>query len=196
MKFSKFIRRGVVALAATLSVTITSATPSRAQGWGFGFSDLFSSGPSSKHGTRLRTRHAPGTILVSFSDRRLYFIQGRGRAISYPIAVPKPSAAWSGTFRITRKAVAPRWTPTPEMRAENPKLPLFVRGGDPKNPLGTHALYIGNTLYRIHGTDAPWLIGQNVSHGCIRMYNRDVKDLFRRVRVGAKVIVTYRRYRG
>ena len=142
----------------------------------------------------LSTKYRAGTILVSFSDRRLYYIQGKGRAIAYPIGVPAGKAAWSGVSWVSRKRVNPPWTPTPSMRRENPKLPAHMPGGHPRNPMGVRALYLGHTLYRIHGTDAPWTVGRNVTHGCIRLYNRDVIDLYNRVRVGARVIVTWKRF--
>ena len=97
-------------------------------------------------------------------------------------------------MKISQKRVNPRWIPTPEMRAENPDLPDYVPGGDARNPLGNRALYLGTSLYRIHGTDAPWTIGQPVSKGCIRMYNRDVADLYERVGVGTKVTATWKSY--
>lgn len=138
--------------------------------------------------------YAKGTIVVSFGDRRLYFITGKGSAISYPIAIPKNEARWSGVTSISHKTVNPTWTPTASMREENPRLPAYVPGGHPRNPLGVRALYLGSTTYRIHGTDAPWLIGQEVSHGCIRMHNEDVIDLYPRAQVGAKVIVTWQHF--
>jgi lipoprotein-anchoring transpeptidase ErfK/SrfK len=97
-------------------------------------------------------------------------------------------------MNVSAKRVNPDWTPTAEMRRDNPKLPAYVRGGDPRNPLGVRALYLGSSLYRIHGTDAPWLIGQEVSKGCIRMHNADVIDLYERARVGARVTVTWARF--
>ncbi|MGI9405165.1 MAG: L,D-transpeptidase [Hyphomicrobiaceae bacterium] len=139
--------------------------------------------------------HKPGQIIVSFSDRRLYHITKRGRAVSYPIAVPRPQSRWQGANRITQKKKNPTWTPTKEMRIENPNLPTMVQGGDPKNPLGKRALYLGSTLYRIHGTDAPWTIGKNVSKGCVRMHNNHVAELFNKVSVGTKVTATYRKFR-
>ena len=141
-------------------------------------------------------RYRRGSIVVSFADRRLYFVSRRGEAVSYPIAVPKPEARWSGVERVTKKRKNPRWTPTKEMRAENPDLPDYVEGGDPKNPLGVRAIYLGSTLYRIHGTDAPWTIGKNVSKGCIRMHNEHVLELYPQVRKGAKVYATYKRFGG
>ena len=140
--------------------------------------------------------YTPGEIIVSFGDRRLYFIESKSTAISYSIAIPKAEAKWSGMTYVSQKKENPVWTPTDDMRRENPKLPAYVAGGDPRNPLGVRALYLGDSMYRIHGTDAEQLIGQQVSHGCIRMYNADVADLYRRAKVGAKVTVTWNRFRG
>lgn len=156
------------------------------------FNDLFGpmSGGKREH-VRIRGGFTPGEIVVSFGDRRLYFIESKNTAISYAIAIPKAEAKWSGVSYVSQKRENPTWTPTADMRKENPSLPAYVAGGDPRNPLGVRALYLGDSLYRIHGTDAPWLIGQQVSHGCIRMYNEDVLDLYRRAKVGAKVTVTW-----
>ncbi len=161
-------------------------------------SDLFgdSSGSFSGRTTvRFSPKYAPGQIIVSFGDRRLYYVLQKGTAISYPIAIPKGDARWAGNSVVSDKRVNPSWTPTAEMRAENPKLPAYVPGGHPRNPLGVRALYLGSSLYRIHGTDAPWLIGQEVSKGCIRMLNEDVIDLYNRTRIGARVVVTWSRMR-
>ena len=128
-----------------------------------------------------------GQIIVSFGDRRLYLITKAGQAISYPIAVPREQSRWQGATTVTDKRVNPSWRPTPEMLRENPRLPLWVPGGHRMNPLGVRAMYLGSSLYRIHGTDAPWTIGQAVSKGCIRMLNEDVLDLYPRVPVGTKV---------
>jgi len=140
-------------------------------------------------------RQAPGQVIVSFGDRRLYWIQRPGVAISYPIAVPREKSRWQGVTRVSDKRQNPGWTPTAEMRRENPRLPAHVPGGHPMNPMGVRALYLGSTMYRIHGTDAPSTIGTAASKGCIRMYNRDVLDLYPRVPVGTRVTVTWRRYR-
>jgi lipoprotein-anchoring transpeptidase ErfK/SrfK len=139
--------------------------------------------------------HKPGQIIVSFGDRRLYHIIKTGQAVSYPITVPRAKSRWEGVNRITRKMKNPTWTPTREMRQENPALPQMVAGGDPRNPLGKRALYLGSTLYRIHGTDAPWTIGKSVSKGCIRMHNNHVAELFGKIKVGTRVTATYRKYR-
>lgn len=140
------------------------------------------------------SRIDPGQIIVSFGDRRLYHVTRRGRAISYPIAVPRPQSRWQGVERVSYKKINPTWTPTTEMRRENPKLPRVVPGGHPKNPLGNRAIYLGNTLYRIHGTDAPWTIGKNVSRGCVRMHNEHVAELYNGVTKGMKVTSTWKRY--
>jgi lipoprotein-anchoring transpeptidase ErfK/SrfK len=136
----------------------------------------------------------PGQIIVSFGDRKLYWVHRRGEAISYPIAVPREQSRWQGMTTVSDKRVNPGWTPTAEMRRENPRLPVHLPGGHPLNPLGVRALYLGASMYRIHGTDAPWTIGTAVSKGCIRMYNEDVLDLYPRVPIGTKVTVTWRRY--
>ena len=118
---------------------------------------------------------------MSFGDRRLYLVTKPGQAISYPIAVPREQSRWQGVLPVTDKRENPAWTPTPDMIKENPRLPSWVPGGHPMNPLGVRALYLGSSTYRIHGTDAPWTIGQAVSKGCIRMFNEDVLDLYPRV---------------
>jgi lipoprotein-anchoring transpeptidase ErfK/SrfK len=158
----------------------------------FGFGN--SGGTYGRSQVNFPGNYGAGQIVVSFGDRRLYYVQAKGRAISYPIAIPKGEARWAGVLRVSSKRVNPGWTPTAEMRRQNPKLPAHVEGGDPRNPLGIRALYLGNTLYRIHGTDAPWLIGQEVSKGCIRMHNADVVDLYDRAGVGTRVTVTWSRF--
>ena len=135
---------------------------------------------------------APGTIVIDTSDRFLYLVQGDGTARRYGVGVGKEGFGWSGKETITRKAEWPDWRPPAEMIAREKKkgriLPVHMKGG-PANPLGARALYLGSTLYRIHGTNQPWTIGQAVSSGCIRMRNEDVTDLYDRVKVGTKVIV-------
>jgi lipoprotein-anchoring transpeptidase ErfK/SrfK len=133
-------------------------------------------------------KHAPGTIIISTSQRRLYYVLGDGKAIRYAIAVGKEGYAWSGTNTVSQKREWPDWTPTADMRKRDPKLPVHMAGG-PNNPLGARALYLGNTLYRIHGTNEPWYMGTARSSGCIRMTNDDVIDLYNRTKVGATVIV-------
>lgn len=132
--------------------------------------------------------YAPGTIIVRHREKRLYFVLGNGQAIQYGVAVGRESAAWSGTSTVSNKREWPSWTPTPAILARQPNLPRFMEGG-PNNPMGARALYLGDTLYRIHGTNEPWMIGEEVSSGCIRMTNEDVIDLYERTRLGATVIV-------
>lgn len=132
---------------------------------------------------------APGTIIVSLAGRRLYHVRAVGTAISYPIATPRDQSLWEGTQIVTAKREWPSWVPTAQMRKENPRLPSFVPGRHRFNPMGARALYLGSTYYRIHGTDAPWLVGHNVSKGCIRMLNDDVIDLYADTLVGTRVTV-------
>jgi lipoprotein-anchoring transpeptidase ErfK/SrfK len=133
-------------------------------------------------------RHAPGTIVVSTAERRLYLVQGDGTAIRYGVGVGRPGFTWGGAMSVTRKAEWPDWTPPPQMLKRRPDLPRHMKGG-PDNPLGARALYLGSSLYRIHGSNEPETIGQAVSSGCFRMTNEDVIDLYSRVRVGARVVV-------
>lgn len=134
----------------------------------------------------------PGTIIIDTSDRFLYLVQENGTAMRYGVGVGKTGFSWTGTEKITQKKVWPSWRPPAEMIAREKKkgriLPAFMEGG-PSNPLGARALYLGSTLYRIHGTNQPWSIGSAVSSGCIRMRNEDVEDLYTRVEVGTTVIV-------
>jgi lipoprotein-anchoring transpeptidase ErfK/SrfK len=135
-----------------------------------------------------RTTEPPGTIIIQTSERFLYLVQGNNRALRYGIGVGRDGFQWQGLLSITRKAEWPDWTPPPEMIARQPYLPRFMAGG-PGNPLGARALYLGETVYRIHGTNQPQTIGQSVSSGCFRLVNPDVIDLFDRVPVGTKVVV-------
>ena len=134
------------------------------------------------------SREAAGTVIVDTPHTYLYYVLGNGKAIRYGIGVGRDGFTWSGTETVSRKAEWPDWTPPTEMIARQPYLPRFMAGG-PSNPLGARAMYLGNTIYRIHGTNAPETIGQNVSSGCIRLVNEDVMDLYSRVNVGTKVIV-------
>ena len=134
------------------------------------------------------TREAPGTIIIDTPNTYLYLVMGNGQAMRYGIGVGRDGFTWSGTQTITKKAEWPDWTPPPEMIQRQPYLPRFMAGGE-GNPLGARALYLGKTLYRIHGTNAPGTIGTRVSSGCIRLTNEDVADLYSRVNVGTKVIV-------
>jgi lipoprotein-anchoring transpeptidase ErfK/SrfK len=133
-------------------------------------------------------RERPGTIIVDTPSKYLYLVQDGGRAIRYGIGVGRPGFEWAGRKTVSMKREWPSWRPPAEMIKRRPDLPKFMEGG-PDNPLGARALYLGSSLYRIHGTNEPHTIGQAVSSGCIRMLNDDVVDLYNRVRVGAPVIV-------
>jgi lipoprotein-anchoring transpeptidase ErfK/SrfK len=133
-------------------------------------------------------REPAGTIIINTNERFLYLIQGDGTAIRYGIGVGRPGFTWAGVHRVTRKREWPDWTPPAEMLKRRPDLPRHMEGG-PENPLGARAMYLGSTLYRIHGSNEPWTIGTAVSSGCIRMRNEDVIDLYQRVKVGTKVVV-------
>ncbi|TDR89306.1 L,D-transpeptidase [Enterovirga rhinocerotis] len=133
-------------------------------------------------------QYSPGMIVISTQARRLYYVTGRGQAIEYAVGVGRPGFDWKGTKTITRKAEWPSWRPPAAMLKRRPDLPTYMSGGV-NNPLGARALYLGSSLYRIHGSNEPDTIGQAVSSGCIRMTNEDVIDLYRRVRVGTRVVV-------
>jgi hypothetical protein len=182
-----------VVAGALLLFTGFAAGPASAQLlWDWGGGDVV--GDSGREMVRFSPQFPSGQVVVSFGDRRLYFVTRPGEAISYPIAIPREEDRWEGVTTVTNKRVNPSWTPTPTMIAENPRLPRWVPGGHPMNPLGVRALYLGSSAYRIHGTDAPWTIGTAVSKGCIRMYNKDVLDLYPRVSTGAVVTVTWQRF--
>jgi lipoprotein-anchoring transpeptidase ErfK/SrfK len=138
-----------------------------------------------------RTNEPPGTIIVQTSERYLYLVQGNGRALRYGIGVGREGFQWQGLLKIARKAEWPDWVPPPEMIERQPYLPRFMAGG-PGNPLGARAMYLGSTVYRIHGTNRPDTIGSAISSGCFRLVNSDVADLYDRVPVGTKVVVRQR----
>jgi lipoprotein-anchoring transpeptidase ErfK/SrfK len=131
---------------------------------------------------------APGSIVIDTPNHFLYLIEDGGKAVRYGIGVGRPGFTWSGMHTVSAKKEWPDWVPPKEMLERKPDLPHFMAGG-PANPLGARALYLGSTLYRIHGSNEPWTIGHNVSSGCIRLRNVDVIDLYNRVKVGAKVVV-------
>jgi lipoprotein-anchoring transpeptidase ErfK/SrfK len=134
------------------------------------------------------THEAPGTVIIDTPNTYLYYVLPGGQAIRYGIGVGREGFTWSGVQSVTRKAEWPDWTPPPEMITRQPYLPRHMAGG-PGNPLGARAMYLGGTVYRIHGTNAPETIGTHVSSGCIRLTNEDVSDLYSRVNVGTRVIV-------
>src|SRR5258707_2856762 len=133
-------------------------------------------------------KEGAGTIIVDTPNKFLFLVQGDGKALRYGIGVGRPGFTWSGVKQISAKKEWPDWTPPPEMLARRPDLPRHMEGG-PQNPLGARAMYLGSSLYRIHGPNEPWTIGTNVSSGCIRMRNEDVIDLYGRVNVGTRVVV-------
>ncbi len=136
----------------------------------------------------IETSEAKGTIIIDTEARYLYLVEGNGVAKRYGVGVGRPGFEWAGVHHVTRKAKWPDWTPPEEMRQRVANLPVHMAGGI-DNPLGARALYLGSTLYRIHGSNEPWTIGHAVSSGCIRMRNQDVVDLYDRVKVGTKVVV-------
>jgi lipoprotein-anchoring transpeptidase ErfK/SrfK len=176
-----------------LALALTSSAPARANI----FDDLFG-GPSSDGRVRAGAvgrevvsyagREAPGTIVISTSERRLYYVLGGGQALRYGVGVGRPGFEWSGIKQITAKREWPDWTPPPQMLRRRPELPRHMEGGI-GNPLGARAMYLGGTMYRIHGSNEPHTIGMAVSSGCIRMTNEDVADLYQRARVGTRVVV-------
>lgn len=193
----------LLALVTALPVTLTS--PVRAES---ALQKFFLAGnPPVKHSGHYRSNRSPiprknvkfdpsipeGTIVIETSKRRLYYTTGKGKAIEYAVGVGREGFEWAGTNKISRKAEWPGWTPPAEMRArvkreEGRILPTYMPGG-PDNPLGARAMYIGSSIYRIHGTNQPWTIGQAMSSGCIRMANDDVTHLYNQVGIGTKVIV-------
>ena len=194
---------GVVAGAAALAVLIAPVTaePIRFSTDTFqiigGMGD--SSAPQKRRSTYrgkeivdFTTTLAPGTIIIRTGERKLYYVLPEGRAIQYGIGVGREGFTWSGTDKITKKAKWPEWRPPQEMIEREQErgnyIPAHMVGG-PENPLGARALYIGETMYRIHGTNQPWSIGLAVSSGCIRLLNEEVIDLYNRVEVGAEVVV-------
>ena len=173
-------------------------------GYGYGYGNSYGYGNGYGHQTdqafraqatpiprqlvQFHGRFAPGTIVISTEERRLYYVLGNGQAIQYGVGVGRPGFEWSGTRTITMKREWPDWRPPAQMLKRRPDLPRYMAGG-PDNPLGARAMYLGGSLYRIHGSNEPETIGQAVSSGCIRMTNEDVVDLYSRVRVGTRVVV-------
>lgn len=147
-------------------------------------------GPFARQLVLFRSNEPPGTLIIHSSERFLYLVLGNNRALRYGIGVGREGFTWSGLVKISRKAEWPDWTPPPEMIQRQPYLPRFMAGG-PGNPMGARALYLGSTVYRIHGTNQPETIGSAVSSGCFRLANGDVVDLYERVPVGTKVIIRH-----
>ena len=184
-------------LAFLLAAAMWLAVPDHARAQGLDMRDLMGSGPSFRSGggspisratVSFDGRYAPGTIYINTAERRLYLVLGNGQALRYGIGVGRDGFRWGGTHRISAKKEWPGWTPPSQMRARRPDLPRHMAGGI-DNPLGARAMYLGSTLYRIHGSNEPETIGQAVSSGCFRMTNDDVTDLYGRVSVGTTVVV-------
>ena len=189
-KLCRFATSAAVVIAASAFATQASANPFAWLGLGYASTD---NGNQARADLQRRTvvypsDEAPGTIIVDTQNTFLYYILPGGTAIRYGIGVGREGFTWSGVKTVERKAEWPDWTPPPEMIARSPYLPRFMAGGV-TNPLGARALYLGGSVYRIHGTNAPDTIGGRVSSGCIRMVNEDVIDLYTRVKVGTKVVV-------
>jgi lipoprotein-anchoring transpeptidase ErfK/SrfK len=191
--------RALVFLFATM-IFLAGAGGASAQGFGFpgpdtrdimgGGPNFFGGGASPIPRTTVNfdSGYAPGTIFINTAERRLYLVLPNGQALRYGIGVGRDGFRWGGVHRISAKKAWPGWTPPSQMRARRPDLPRHMAGGI-DNPLGARAMYLGSTLYRIHGSNEPETIGQAVSSGCFRMTNDDVTDLYNRVSVGATVIV-------
>ena len=180
-----------LALALTLALAL-GTVPARANPLDSGpvadFLNVFRTQAIDRETVRYAGREAPGTVVVSTSQRRLYYVLGGGSAIRYGVGVGRQGFSWSGTKTVTMKREWPAWRPPAQMLARRPDLPRFMAGGQ-DNPLGARAMYLGSSLYRIHGSNEPDTMGAAVSSGCIRMTNKDVVDLYDRVRVGTRVIV-------
>ncbi|HEU5275267.1 MAG TPA: L,D-transpeptidase [Xanthobacteraceae bacterium] len=186
----------LIAGAVVAGVLLAFAAPAGAQS----YDDRFTGGaprvglyhaygsPIAKTTVSFPGDYAPGTIIVNTTERRLYYVLGGGEAIRYGIGVGRIGFSWAGVTRVSAKKEWPDWTPPAQMIARRPDLPRHMKGGI-DNPLGARAMYLGSSLYRIHGSNEPETIGQAVSSGCFRMTNEDVVDLYNRVNVGAKVIV-------
>jgi lipoprotein-anchoring transpeptidase ErfK/SrfK len=139
-----------------------------------------------------RGDYSPGTIVVKTSERRLYLVLDAGHAVRYPVGVGKAGKQWAGTTKIDGKYRQPAWAPPADVKRDNPRIPDVIAGGSPANPMGVAAMTLAGGEYAIHGTNRPASIGGYVSYGCVRMYNEDITDLFERVPVGTKVVVTQR----
>ena len=195
------MRNALLALASLAGLAAVTAQPAAAQqGWWSdpmnqrpmdvieGFGQAPEAAPIPRTLVSFPGQYAPGTIVISTTERRLYFVTAPGEAIEYGVGVGRPGFEWSGIQRVSAKREWPSWTPPADMLRRRPDLPRYMSGGI-DNPLGARAMYLGSSIYRIHGSNEPETIGQAVSSGCIRMTNEDVVDLYERVKVGARVVV-------
>jgi lipoprotein-anchoring transpeptidase ErfK/SrfK len=167
------LRRAELWLAAVMGATLLLAVPANA----------------ATHEVVSFSGFSPGTIVVKTHERRLYYVLDGGRALRFPVGVGKAGMAWTGNARVEGKFVRPAWAAPASIRRENPRLPRVIPGGSPSNPMGVAALTLRGGEYAIHGTNHPELIGGFVSHGCIRMYNADIRELYRLVDIGTPVVV-------
>jgi lipoprotein-anchoring transpeptidase ErfK/SrfK len=156
--------------------------------WTVGQGGVVRSSPVPRANVNYPSQLPPGSLVINTAERRLYYILGNGQAIRYGIGVGRPGFTWSGIKTVSAKKEWPEWTPPAQMLQRRPDLPRHMVGG-PNNPLGARAMYLGSTLYRIHGSNEPETIGQAVSSGCFRLTNEDVIDLYDRVRIGATVVI-------
>lgn len=191
MKLKSLVFAGIAALVATGSAKADDRYDI------FNFNKFFGGGnvgvvgstsPIGRQMVSIDPKYAPGNIVIMTSERRLYYVTARGQAIRYGIGVGRDGFQWGGQHKISRKQEWPDWRPPPEMIERQPYLPRFMAGG-PGNPMGARALYIGQTIYRIHGTNQPQTIGHAVSSGCFRLVNSDIIDLYERVPVGTRIVV-------
>jgi lipoprotein-anchoring transpeptidase ErfK/SrfK len=188
-RFASVLLVGSAVLAGLVAGTGAAAADDMSNYFGFGMNNGFGgSGPIPRSTVYFNGPYPPGTIVINTAERRLYLVLQGGQALRYGIGVGRDGFRWSGTHRISAKKEWPSWTPPSQMLARRPDLPRHMSGGI-ENPLGARAMYLGSTLYRIHGSNEPETIGQAVSSGCFRMTNEDVTDLYNRVGVGTTVVV-------
>jgi lipoprotein-anchoring transpeptidase ErfK/SrfK len=189
LKTSTFLVAFVIGVGSAAAAPLPPSAPSASLSPLAGEAEPFEMAPELRRQiVPYSTKVASGTIIVDTANTYLYFVLGEGRAIRYGIGVGREGFTWSGVEQVTRKAEWPDWTPPADMIARQPYLARFTAGGE-GNPLGARAIYLGNTMYRIHGTNEPRTIGTQISSGCIRLLNADVIDLYSRVTIGAKIIV-------
>uniref|UniRef100_A0A9E8CU44 L,D-transpeptidase n=1 Tax=Bosea sp. NBC_00436 TaxID=2969620 RepID=A0A9E8CU44_9HYPH len=181
--------RAIILIVSVLALSAPARAYDNALSRGLAdFLNIFSEQPIPRQVLPWKGGQAPGTVVVSTSQRRLFYVLGNGQALRYGVGVGRQGFSWPGTKTVTRKREWPDWRPPAQMLKRRPDLPRYVPGGV-ENPLGARAIYLGSSLYRIHGSNEPDTIGAAVSSGCIRMTNRDVMDLYNRVRTGTKVVV-------
>lgn len=185
----KTMLRAIILFVAALALSVPAYAYDNAVSRGLAdFLNIFSEQPIPRQIVPWDRKYAAGTVVISTSQRRLYYVLGNGQAIRYGVGVGRQGFSWAGTKAVTRKREWPDWRPPAQMLKRRPDLPRYMPGGM-DNPLGARAIYLGSSLYRIHGSNEPNTIGAAVSSGCIRMTNRDVVDLYDRVRTGTTVVV-------